>query len=116
MDKYESIKLNKTFRYLYAKGESFVAPAIVVYLKPNRSQQHRLGITSGKKIGKAVQRNRARRIIRVAYRALLPQLNGYYDMIIVARTRCVYCSSAQVTTQLKECFQKAKILKDETCY
>lgn len=115
MDKYESIKLNKTFRYLYAKGESFVAPAVVVYLKPNTFKKQRLGITSGKKIGKAVQRNRARRIIRVAYRTLLPELDGYYDMIIVARTRCVYCSSDRVTNQLRECFRRAKILKDETC-
>ena len=113
MDKYESIKLNKDFRFLYARGNSFVSRSIVIYLRKNKLQHCRLGITSGKKIGKAVQRNRARRVIRVAFRTLLPQLDGCYDCVIVARTRCVYASSSQVTKELKNCFIQAGILKNE---
>ncbi|MBQ6381497.1 MAG: ribonuclease P protein component [Clostridia bacterium] len=113
MDKYESIKLNKDFRYLYARGKSYVSPHIVVYFRKNKLDHCRLGITSGKKIGKAVKRNRARRLIRVAFRTLLPALDGCYDMVIVARTRCVYASSADVTKDLKKCFIQAGILKDE---
>jgi len=113
MDKYESIKLNKDFRFLYARGKSFVSPTVVIYFKKNKLQTNRLGITSAKKIGKAVKRNRARRLIRVAFRSLLPQLNAYYDFVIVARTRCVFASSTQVTEDMKACFEKAGILKDE---
>ncbi|MBR2589612.1 MAG: ribonuclease P protein component [Clostridia bacterium] len=113
MDKYESIKLNKEFRYLYAKGKSFVSPSVVVYVKQNRLQHNRLGITSGKKIGKAVKRNRARRLIRVAFRSLQDKLDAHYDMIIVARTRCVYADSNEVTKDLKNCFIQAGILQDE---
>ena len=116
MDKYESIKLNKEFRYLYARGKSFVSPSVVVYLKQNRLEHNRLGITSGKKIGKAVKRNRARRLIRVAFRSLQDRLNANYDMVIVARTRCVYANSNEVTKDLKRCFIQAGILKDETYY
>lgn len=113
MDKYESIKLNKEFRYLYARGKSYVSPTVVVYLKKNNLSQNRLGITSGKKIGKAVKRNRARRLIRVAFRELSPFFNATYDMVIVARTRCVFASSAVVTEDLRKCFIQAGILKDE---
>ena len=116
MDKYESIKLNKDFRFLYARGKNIVSRSIVVYLRKNQLQHCRLGITSGKKIGKAVQRNRARRVIRVAFRTLLPQLDGCYDCVIVARTRCVFASSAQVTKELRNCFIQAGILKDENNY
>lgn len=113
MDKYESIKLNKDFRYLYARGQSFVSPHIVVYYKKNKLDHNRLGITTGKKIGKAVKRNRARRLIRVAFRILQPQLKETYDFVIVARTRCVFAGASQVTNDLKHCFIQAGILKDE---
>ena len=113
MDKYESIKLNKDFRYLYARGQSFVSPHIVVYFKKNKLDHNRLGITTGKKIGKAVKRNRARRLIRVAFRTLQPQLKETYDFVIVARTRCVFAGASQVTNDLKHCFIQAGILKDE---
>lgn len=113
MDNYESIKLNKTFRYLYARGKSFVSPSVVVYLAPNRYGNQRLGITTGKKIGKAVKRNRARRVIRVAYRTLLPCFKESYDMVIVARTRCVFANAHEVTADLKNCLQKAGILYED---
>ena len=116
MDKYESIKLNKEFRYLYAKGKNVVSPSVVVYIKKNRFGCSRLGITCGKKIGKAVKRNRAKRIIRVAFRSLLPELGEHYDIVIVARTRCVYSTSKEVTRDLKKCFIQAGILKDEKIY
>ena len=113
MDKYESIKLNKDFRFLYARGHSFVSPCVVVYFKKNKLDPNRLGLTTGKKIGKAVKRNRARRLIRVAFRTLEPALNGTYDFVIVARTRCVFAGAAQVTKDLNNCFIQAGILKDE---
>ena len=113
MDKYESIKLNKDFRYLYARGKSVVSPHIVVYFKKNKLNRNRLGITTGKKIGKAVKRNRARRLIRVAFRQLEPQLIETYDVVIVARTRCVFANATQVTKDLKHCFIQAGIMKDE---
>ena len=47
----------------------------------------RLGITTSKKIGKAVQRNRARRLIKTAYRNLLPEIAPGYDIVVVARTK-----------------------------
>lgn len=114
MDKYESIKLNKDFRYLYAKGKNFVSPRVVIYLKKNRLNHNRLGITCGKKIGKAVKRNRAKRIIRVAFTALQGQLDAHYDVVIVARTRCVVSNSKEVTRDLKKCFIQAGILNNET--
>lgn len=113
MEKFESIKLNKEFRYLYGRGKSFVMPTAVVYVKRNNRGVNRLGITSGKKIGNAVKRNRARRVIRVAYRALLPCFEGNYDMVIVARTKTTFVSSTLVTTDLKQCFLQAGIIKNE---
>lgn len=81
----EIINKNKDFLYLYRKGKTIVCKYAVIYVKANRKPYNRLGITAGKKVGNAVCRNRAKRIIRQAYReneALLPL---GIDMIIVAR-------------------------------
>lgn len=112
MEKFETLKLNKEFRYLYGRGKSEVMPTVVVYARNNNLEYNRLGITSGKKIGKAVKRNRARRLIRVAYRNLLPDFCGNYDMVIVARTRTTYSDSNKVTADLRQCLIKLGVINE----
>lgn len=64
MNKKTTLKLNRDFRRLYYKGSSAVHPLIVTYASKNRLGYNRIGITVTKKIGKAVCRNRCKRIIR----------------------------------------------------
>ena len=89
---------NKDFRRLYYRGKSRVHPALVTYVMKNRAGFCRVGITTSKKIGNAVQRNRARRVIREAYRQLLPQIQGNYDFVFVARTKTVHQTAVQIQT------------------
>ena len=85
----ESLKLNHVFRRLYAKGESAVGSFCVVYCRRNGLRENRLGLTVSTKLGKAVLRNRARRRLRELYRLNEPKLKRGYDVVIVARSRCV---------------------------
>lgn len=62
-----------------------VSPYVVIYVRKNRLKCKRLGITAGKKVGGAVQRNRAKRVIRAAYREIEDLLPDNIDMVIVAR-------------------------------
>ena len=59
----ESLCENRDFKRLYARGRSFVTPLCVVYVMKNRLGVNRVGITTSKKIGCAVKRNRARRLL-----------------------------------------------------
>lgn len=64
-----------------------------------------MGITSSKKIGKAYQRNRARRVIRAAYAQLAPRLNGNYDIVFVARSAtCSVKCRRYIKTWKNSCF------------
>ena len=91
------LKQNSDFRRAYGKGKSFSDPALVTYvLRNNRAGICRMGITTSKKIGTAVDRNRCRRIIRAAYRQLSPQLNGGYDIVFVARSKTKYLKSTDI--------------------
>ncbi|MBQ7896047.1 MAG: ribonuclease P protein component [Oscillospiraceae bacterium] len=84
-----TLKKNSDFRRLYSKGKSAVTPYLVVYCRRNRTGENRLGYTVSTKLGHAVVRNRVRRRLREIYRLNAPRLKEGYDIIIVARGRCV---------------------------
>jgi len=84
-----TLKKNSDFRRLYSKGKSTVNPYMVVYCKRNRLDENRLGYTVSTKLGHAVVRNRVRRRLREIYRLNSPDLKKGWDIIVVARTRCV---------------------------
>ena len=50
----KSIKDDRVFRQLYKKGSSCAFPTVVVYYRRNRRSVNQLGLTTTKKIGKAV--------------------------------------------------------------
>lgn len=82
----EIIKNNRDFLSLYKKGRYIVSKYTVIYVKPNGRPYNRFGITAGKKIGNAVCRNRAKRLIRLAYRQNEVSLPIGIDIVIVARS------------------------------
>ena len=84
MDKFVPLNENKDFRRIYAKGKSYVSSSVITYVSKNRCKQIRVGITTSKKIGNAVQRNRARRLIRESVRHLTEDIKDGYDFVFVA--------------------------------
>lgn len=81
----EILKDAKVFSKMYKKGARVGYPGAVAYYLKNRRPNNRFGITVGKKVGGAVERNRAKRIIRAAYRKNELLLPIGYDIIIVVR-------------------------------
>ena len=82
-----SLKGNRAFRRMYAKGKSLASGTVVVYCRRNGSRQNRLGLTVGTKIGKAVRRNKVRRRLREAYRLHESELRPGWDIVLVARSK-----------------------------
>lgn len=83
--KSQTLKENKDFRRLYYRGQSVASKTLVTYAMKNRGQGCRIGITTSKKIGNAVQRNRSRRVIRAAFSELEGEINASWDFVFVAR-------------------------------
>ncbi|MBE6861712.1 MAG: ribonuclease P protein component [Ruminococcus sp.] len=81
----EILNDNKDFLTLYKRGRFTASKYTVIYVRSNGKPYNRLGITAGKKIGNAVCRNRAKRLIRLAYREAEINLPIGIDMVIVAR-------------------------------
>lgn len=108
----ETICENRLFRRLYKSGKSVVTPLFVLYLRKNGQEKNRLGITSSTKVGKAVQRNRCRRVLREAYRLLEPELKPGYDFILVARTKTAYVSMNSVKELLKNVLERQGAMQE----
>ncbi len=114
----DTIKENREFHRAYRRGKCHAAPLLVTYVLPRRSGL-RIGITTGKKVGNAVARSRARRIIRAAWREVLPEVCGSADIVFVARARTPMHKSTElvpvIRTQLRaQGMINEQVISDET--
>ncbi|MFI3325100.1 MAG: ribonuclease P protein component [Clostridia bacterium] len=109
--KINAICENRDYRRIYARGNTIVTPSVVIYISKNRRKNVRVGITTSKKIGNAVKRNRARRIIRESIREILPNIKEGYDLVLVARAKTPYLKSTQIKLVLLKQLKSNGILK-----
>jgi ribonuclease P protein component len=72
------------FGRVYREGQRFSGTAVVLYLRPTEGHR-RVGITTGRRFGAAVARNRAKRRVREALRRLEGRLRDQGDLVLVAR-------------------------------
>ncbi len=110
----ETLKSNSLFRRVYARGKSYADPALVTIVIKNRVGKCRYGITTGKKIGGAVQRNRARRIIRAAFFSYEDKLPAGYDLVFVARSKTPFLKTGDIAAAMGKHLRAAGLLKEET--
>lgn len=109
---FKKLKQNSDFRRIYGRGEAFVNPAFVAYAFKNRRNDIRMGITVSKKIGGAVQRNRAKRLLTAAFNEVAPRICSGYDFVLVARSRILKTKSTDISLALTEYFAAAGIIND----
>ena len=96
------IKKNRDFTRMYRRAKQQTGPLLVTYCAKNRLGCNRIGITASKKVGDAVRRNRAKRVIRAAYTQLEPALPQGYDFIFVARSRTARCKMQPVREAMRQ--------------
>ena len=108
-----SLKLNHIFRRLY-KTNGVANSYLVLYARENHSSANRVGVTVGKKLGKAVIRNRVRRRLREIYRCNEAQFTPGWDIVVVARSRCVGADFSKLEAAYLSLAQKAGLLTQES--
>lgn len=98
----EIMTQNKDFQLCYKKGKAVISQNVILYARPNHLPFNRLGITTSKKVGNAICRSRARRLIRQAWRENEILAPVGLDVVIVARTHLIDVKS----TVLSRYFRK----------
>ena len=101
-----SLNENRDFKRAYYKGKSLAHPLLVTYALKNRRGEPRMGVTVSKKVGNAVKRNRAKRVISAAFRELAPSISGAYDIVLVARSKTGLSKSPEVLLVMERQFRQ----------
>lgn len=100
------------FKRVRRDGKSNAHPLVVLIALENQLSTTRVGVTAGKRVGNAVIRNRAKRLMRAAARELHPQIKNGYDLIIIARKPIIQSKMPQVREALHNLLQRAQLLED----
>ncbi len=112
MSDFVTLKSNPDFRRLYNRGISITDPALVIYYRKNRAGICRIGITTSKKIGNAVERNRSKRVLVEAFRSVCPAIIPQYDIVFVARSKTKYLKSTRIAEIMTRIFSEQGMLKE----
>jgi ribonuclease P protein component len=103
LSKQAHLRASDEFRRVYASGRRYDGRLMTAFVHPNDLKHHRLGVTASRKaIGNAVERNRAKRLLREAFRLSSPELDSLnlkYDWVLNARRSLL---SVKLATPLEE--------------
>ena len=123
--KFPAIKEHHLYNKAYRSGGRFFGKYVCVYVlkdtharllmsrHPQRITVNRLGLSVSKKVGGAVQRNRAKRIIRAGYAPIEDRLKKGYLIVITAKPEIKGRSSREIYSELKYAFKKLGLLQPQ---
>jgi ribonuclease P protein component len=101
----ERIRKRADFQRILKEGARYQAPHFRVSICPNALTYSRLGVTVGRRVGSAVERNRVKRRVREFFRLNKESLPGSSDLVVTAREGSAGLSFWQVTEELKGLFR-----------
>jgi ribonuclease P protein component len=93
---------------VYDKGESWAHPLLVAVIRPNDVGFSRVGVTASRNVGSAVERNRAKRLLREAARHLYPVFESKgWDIMLIARPKLIDAQEMAVEKALASLLKQA---------
>ena len=123
--KFKAICEHHLYSKAYSKGKRAVTSALAVYVLPDYKSKalakahplkltiNRIGLTTSTKLGSAVVRSRARRIMREGLRLLEKErpLKVGFLIVIAARSRATSLKSTDIKRELEVAFTKLGMFK-----
>lgn len=91
------------------KGKSYAHPLVVLQAVENDQKTVRIGIIASRSIGKAVERNLAKRRLREAIRPFITQLKSGWDLVLIARKPVLEVEFHSLVLALKGLLHKASL-------
>ena len=101
------LKKKYQFNYVYKVGKSSHGKLLMLVYTSSKNQNIKVGISVSKKVGNAVKRNRARRLLREAISPFLPNLEKNCNLIVVAKQSINGLNMNDVQKDLKHTLEKA---------
>ena len=106
------IKQGRDFLRLKTQGRRLVCGCLIMnWLSGHAATPRRLGVITSRKVGPAVDRSRARRLLREAWRKNQHSLAPALELVLVARPSIAHKKLAEVERDFRAALQRAGLLK-----
>lgn len=110
MKRPDVLRKQEDFTRLYKKGKSAGSRALVLLYRKNGLSYNRKAFLASKKVGNSVCRNRARRLMKEAFRKTEAALPAGYDFLMIARQAILHQKCQQVEDSLRYLFKKSGLI------
>jgi len=114
MERRFRLRRTEDFTRLRQDGTTTQNRYVLVSRMPNGLAHNRYGLVTSGRVGGAVARNRARRLLREVIRALNPRLRTGFDVVLVVRQPLVQQPLDAVTRIVTEMFHQANLMLVES--
>jgi ribonuclease P protein component len=109
----QRIRKSGAFQDAFAGGRNYVGEFMVMWLRTGDDASLRLGVIASRRtFPRAVDRARAKRLLRESYRLNRTRLHGDCDVVLVGRRRILQASRRQVDDDLMGLARKAGLSED----
>jgi ribonuclease P protein component len=105
----QRLKDAEAFQQVYRVGQAWATPVLVLRAAPNQLPHSRVGYSTSKRLGKAVVRNRLKRLLREAVHAHSARIAHGWDIVLVAREPSREATLLQVSAALEQLLKQAKL-------
>jgi len=112
MEKKYKLRKNMEFKKVYSGGKNFWNRNLILYIRKNKLEESRFGVTITKKIGNAVVRNKIKRRIKEIYRLNMYRIKDGYDLIFIPKKNVVDISYKELESALIHILKLSNMLKD----
>ena len=124
--KYKTIKEHHLYDKAFHKGARFAGKYVVVFVlkdyaagrlqkaNPEKTAYNRFGVSVGKKVGGAVERNRAKRILRAGYFAVEKELKPGFLIVLAPKSEILAAKSTDIERDLRRGFAKVDLFRNKT--
>jgi len=110
----ERLRKSSDFDRVYSSGKRFTSSTLTVIFDASPVGATRVGLSVGRRIGKAVVRNRVKRLLREAFRLNKHRVKKGYDIILVARKGVEELNFRQVEALVMDLFGRGGLVVPET--
>ncbi len=107
----DSLRRGLEFQRAWEKGKAWSHPLLILRASANGEEKNRFGFVVGKKVGKAVRRNRVKRWMREAVRRREDTLSKGWDIILIARGRSDKAEFPEIDAALAGLLERARLVE-----